>query len=165
MLTAPPDPWSHMDVPIESRKRLHTTAPLATVFEVLSDVPRSVSHYPDVESLDDLGGGAYRWTMREGGAAGIRHQVSYACHYVSDRASGEISWTPVEGVGNGRITGRWRLSADATGTWVDFENTGTLAMPIPRLLRAMGVSFVQSTFSAQIETYLSNLVHTFEGRS
>ena len=101
MLASPPDPRSDMDVPIESRKRFHTTAPLATVFDVLSDVPRSVSHYPDVESLEDLGGGAYRWAMREGGAAGIRHQVSYACHYVCDRASGEISWTPVEGVGNG----------------------------------------------------------------
>jgi hypothetical protein len=151
-----------MDVPIEVRKRFHTTAPIGLVFDVLSDVPRSVSHYPDVANLEDLGGGAYRWVLREMGAVGIRHQVSYGCRYVRDRAAGIVTWTPVDGVGNGRIAGRWGLTADANGTWIDFNNTGTLSLPIPRMLRSVGVSFVQSTFSAQIETYLANLMRTFE---
>ena len=152
-----------MDVQIESRKQFHTTAPLGTVFDILSDVPRSVAHYPDVATLEDLGGGSYRWALRALGAAGISHQVSYGCRYVSDRAAGVVSWTPVDGVGNGRIAGRWRLSADAGGTRVDFHNTGTLSLPIPRMLKSVGVPFVQSTFSAQIEAYLTNLMRTFEG--
>ena len=151
-----------MDVPIEVRKRFHTTAAIDLVFDVVSDVPRSVSHYPDVASLDDLGGGAYRWVLREMGAAGIRHQVSYGCRYVSDRAAGVVTWTPADGVGNGRITGRWHLTADADGTRIDFSNTGTLSLPIPRMLRSVGVAFVRSTFNAQIETYLANLMQTFE---
>jgi len=152
-----------MDVPIESKKRFHTAAPIDTVFGVLSDVPRSVSHYPDVQALVDLGGGSYRWELRELGAAGIRHQVSYGCHYVSDAEAGTVVWTPLDGVGNGRISGRWRLTADEAGTWVDFHNTGTLTIPIPRLMRSVGVPFVQSAFGKQIETYLANLNRTFEG--
>jgi len=152
-----------MDVPIEANKRFHTSAPVAEVFAVLSDVPRSVGHYPDVETLQRLEDGVYRWDLQELGAAGISHRIFYACRYVLDAEAGTVSWTPVEGVGNGRISGRWQLTADAAGTWIDFHNTGTLSVPIPRLLKSVGVPYVQAAFSAQIETYLANLVQTFEG--
>jgi hypothetical protein len=151
-----------MDIAIEVTKTFQSTASVERVFSILSDVPLSVSHYPDVESLEDLGGGAYQWNLRELGAAGIRHQIVYGCHYVSDAQAGTITWRPVEGLGNARIAGHWRLTADDAGTGIDFYNQGTLSIPIPRLLKSVGVPFVQAAFSSQIDTYLANLERTFE---
>jgi hypothetical protein len=161
MLRSPPS-GETMDIAIESNKRFHTKAPLDQVFQILSDVPRSVSHYPDVDSLEDLGGGAYQWNLRELGAAGIRHQIVYGCHYVCEAHTGSIRWRPVDGLGNARIAGHWDLTSDAAGTQIDFFNEGTLSIPIPRLLKSVGVPFVQAAFLAQIDTYLANLMRTFE---
>jgi len=40
-------------------------AKASDVFAVLSDVPTSASHFPKVDQLVDLGGGAYRWEMEK----------------------------------------------------------------------------------------------------
>lgn len=150
-----------MDITIEARERFHAPADIAFVFAVLSDVPRSVSHYPDVESLEDLGDGVYHWKLRKLGTAGISHQIEYACRYVSDESAGVVRWTPVAGVGNCVIEGEWTLSADSAGTQVTFANTGTLSIPVPRLLRSAAAPFVRSAFSGQMATYLANLRATF----
>ena len=95
------------------------------------------------------------------GAAGISHQVCYACTYESDPRALTVVWSPVEGVGNGVIQGRWELSAAGSGTLINFENTGLLKIPIPRLLKSAGVPFVKAAFARQIETYIENLCRTF----
>jgi carbon monoxide dehydrogenase subunit G len=60
------------------------------VFDVLSDVPTSVSHFPKVEKLSDLGDGVYQWEMEKVGTAQVHIQTVYACKYVSDRAKGTV---------------------------------------------------------------------------
>ncbi len=131
------------------------------MFEVLADVPRSASHYPDVAAVHEVSEGVYRWELKKLGTAGINHQVIYACRYVSDAEAGEIRWTPVEGVGNAIIAGSWQLSEGAAGTEIGFQNEGTLSIPIPRLLKSVAVPFIQASFRTQIERYIQNLTQTF----
>ena len=50
-------------VPISIVLDFYTAAPIQKVYEVLADVPRSVSHFPNVEKLVDLGQDKYRWEM------------------------------------------------------------------------------------------------------
>ena len=50
-------------------------AKAAEVFEVLSDVPTSVSHFPKVDQLVDLGGNSYRWEMEKVGTAKVNIQT------------------------------------------------------------------------------------------
>jgi hypothetical protein len=64
------------------------------VFDLLSDVPKSVSHFPKVHALTDMGGGAYRWEMEKVGTAQVNIQTIYASKYVSDRKKGTVVWTP-----------------------------------------------------------------------
>ena len=78
-------------------------AKAAEVFEVLSDVPTSVSHFPKVDQLTDLGGGVYQWEMEKVGTAQVNIQTVYASQYVSDKAKGTVKWTPVPGVGNALV--------------------------------------------------------------
>ena len=60
------------------------------VFAVLSDVPTSVSHFPKVEKLTDMGGGVYKWEMQKVGTAQVNIQTIYASKYTADRAKGAV---------------------------------------------------------------------------
>lgn len=84
-------------------------AKAAEVFEVLSDVPESVSHFPKVDKLTDLGGGVYQWEMEKVGTAQVNIQTVYASKYVSDQARGTVKWTPVKGIGNAQVGGSWKI--------------------------------------------------------
>ena len=150
-----------MEIKLELSKRFETSAAIDDVFDILADVPRSVSHYPDILSLEDLGDEVYKWTMQKLGVGGISHQVVYACRYASDAAKSEVSWSPIEGVGNGLIEGCWRLSTVAGGTSVDFQNVGRLQIPVPRILKSAAVPFVEAAFGKQVETYIAQLCETF----
>ncbi len=46
-------------------------AKAADVFEVLSDVPTSVSHFPKVDKLTDMGDGVFKWEMEKVGTAQV----------------------------------------------------------------------------------------------
>jgi carbon monoxide dehydrogenase subunit G len=84
-------------------------AKASEVFEVLSDVPDSVSHFPKVEQLTDMGDGVYKWEMEKVGTAQVNIQTVYASKYVSNKAKGTIVWTPVRGVGNALVGGHWKI--------------------------------------------------------
>jgi carbon monoxide dehydrogenase subunit G len=135
------------------------------VFQILADVPRSVSHFPKVRQLVDLGRNAYRWEMEPMGTAGISHQVVYACTYVPSAAQQSVAWTPVKGVGNGVIEGHWKLREAGKGTAIHFHTEGALEVPVPRLLKSIAEPFVQAEFTRSIEIYLDNLSRTFGGRA
>ena len=75
-------------------------APFKDVFDVLSDVPVSVSHFPKVDKLVDMGDGVYRWEMAKVGTAQVNIQTVYASKYTSNKAKGTVVWKPVPGVGN-----------------------------------------------------------------
>jgi hypothetical protein len=63
-------------------------AKAAEVFAVLADVPRSVSHFPKVHQLKDLGDGVYQWDMEKVGTEHINIHTVYASKYVSNKAKG-----------------------------------------------------------------------------
>ncbi|MEO7391631.1 MAG: hypothetical protein ABIU58_05620, partial [Ramlibacter sp.] len=53
-------------------------AKASEVYEVLSDVPTSVSHFPKVDKLTDMGDGVYKWEMEKVGTAQVNIQTVYA---------------------------------------------------------------------------------------
>ena len=106
-------------------------AGIQDVFDLVSDVPRSVSHFPKVEQLDDLGGGAYRWRMEKVGTAQVNIQTIYASQYVSDRKKGSVVWSPVAGEGNAQVGGSWKLSATKKGTKLQLRIHGVADVPLP----------------------------------
>lgn len=146
-----------MKVSVDISDSFHVTADLKTAFALLSDVPRSVSHFPDMQKLQDEGKGRYCWYLKPLGAAGISHQVIYACTYVADEKTMTVTWTPVTGVGNGVIRGQWRLKAQGQGTAIGFQTSGELDVPVPMLLRAAAKPVIQGLFQSQVRGYLKNI--------
>ena len=126
------------------------------VFEVLSDVPTSVSHFPKVEQLTDLGGGVYQWEMQKVGTTQVNIQTVYASKYTSkfDAAKGQgtVKWTPVKGVGNALVSGHWKIG-DRAGKATDIELAieGEIEVPLPGLMKMVVVPVVQGEFEKLVE--------------
>ena len=140
-------------------------APFKEVFDLLSDVPESVSHFPKVDKLVDMGDGVYRWEMAKVGTAQGNIQTVYASKYVSDRKKGSVVWTPVPGVGNALVGGSWKISDRKKSTALEFKVSGTVNVALPGLMKMVVVPVVQGEFEKLVEKYIDNLVKRFGGEA
>ena len=140
-------------------------APFKDVFDVLSDVPTSVSHFPKVDKLVDMGDGVYRWEMAKVGTAQVNIQTVYASKYVSNRAKGSVLWTPVPGVGNALVGGSWKISDQKKSTALEFKVKGTVDVALPGLMKMVVVPVVQGEFEKLVEKYIDNLIKRFGGEA
>lgn len=138
-------------------------APFQTVFEMLSDVPKSASHFPQLDQLVDLGGGVYRWEMAKIGISKFVLQTVYASKYVSDVAKGSVVWTPVKGQGNALVSGSWKVVDKKKSTHLTLHITGVVEMPLPSMVKMIVVPAVQAEFEKLVEHYIENLTKTFGG--
>ena len=123
----------------------------ADVFAVLSDVPTSVSHFPKVDQLTDLGDGVYKWEMEKVGTAQVNIQTVYACKYVNDKAKGTVKWTPVKGVGNAQVSGSWKVVDNKKSTSVELKITADVEVPLPGLMKMVVAPVVESEFEKLVD--------------
>lgn len=138
-------------------------AKAAEVFEVLSDVPESVSHFPKVDKLTDLGGGVYQWEMEKVGTAQVNIQTVYASKYVSDKARGTVKWTPVKGIGNAQVGGSWKIVDNKKSTGLTLAIQGEIEVPLPGLMKMVVAPVVEGEFEKLVEKYIANLIKRFGG--
>lgn len=149
-------------VSIEVSREIEIPAGYDEVFDLLSDVPRSASHFPKVSQLVDLGDNTYRWEMKKIGVDKHSLQTVYASQYVCDRDTGKITWEPVKGEGNGVVKGSWTLTAkDASATTVKFWSSAALVLPLPSLLKLAISPIIKHEFNSLVDTYMANLKQAF----
>lgn len=134
------------------------------VFNVLADVPESISHFPKVESLEDKGDGVYRLATQKIGFDKYHLQTVYTSKYVNDRDKGSVKWTPAKGeTDNAAVRGSWAIKPiDETKTRIAFKTKGELEIPLPKLLKMVLAPVVKAEFTGMIEEYIANLNKTFE---
>lgn len=156
-------------VKIDLGYEFNVKAKAAEVFEVLSDVPTSVSHFPKVDQLVDLGGNSYRWEMEKVGTAQVNIQTVYACKYVSKwdaaKGHGTVKWTPVKGVGNALVSGSWDISDQKKHTAIALAIQGDIEVPLPGLMKMVVVPVVEGEFEKLVEKYIANLIKRFGGEA
>lgn len=150
-------------VPIDLGYEFDVKARPSEVFEVLADVPVSVSHFPKVDKLTDLGGGVYKWEMAKVGTAQVNIQTVYASKYASDKAKGTVVWTPVPGVGNALVGGHWKIKDKKKSTGIELKIAGEITLPLPGLMKMVVVPVVEGEFEKLVEKYIANLVKRFGG--
>jgi carbon monoxide dehydrogenase subunit G len=138
-------------------------ASIKDVFDLVSDVPKSASHFPKVDKLTDLGQGVYRWAMQKVGTQQVNIQTVYASKYVADRKKGTVVWTPVKGEGNALVSGSWKLAETKKGTAVEFKVFGTVDVALPGLMKMVVVPIVAGEFEKLVEKYIDNLIQKFGG--
>jgi carbon monoxide dehydrogenase subunit G len=147
----------------EMNVALNVKAPYKLVFDTLSDVPGSATHYPKVDKLIDEGDGVYRWEMEKVGIGSFFLQTVYASKYVSNPATGIISWTPVKGVGNSLVKGEWKIKDMKKHTNIAMTVQGEFTIPAPGLMKMVLSSLVKSEFDKMTNVYLENLTKFFGG--
>lgn len=150
-------------VTIDVSKQFETPASPDKVFELLADVPRSASYFPDVEKLEPLGGNSYRWIM-EKIALGEHtlQQTIYTCTYNScNRESLRVDWEPIASEGNASVEGGWRLEPAEAGTKVRLHSKGTLEVDLPGFLQLFLSPLIELAFTQKIDRYLRNLQEAF----
>jgi len=140
-------------------------APYDEVFGVLADVPESVSHFPKVHQLVDMGGGVYRWEMEKVGTAQVNIQTIYASKYVSSKAKGSVIWTPVKGVGNALVGGSWKIVDQKKSTALELKISGKVDVALPGLMKMIVVPVVAGEFEKLVEKYIDNLIKRFGGEA
>lgn len=150
-------------VKIDLGYEFEVKAKAAEVFALLSDVPTSVGHFPKVQQLVDMGGGVYRWEMEKVGTAQVNIQTIYASKYVSDKAKGTVTWTPVKDVGNALVGGSWTIVDKKKSTAIALAIEGTVDVPLPGLMKMVVVPVVQGEFEKLVEQYIDNLIAHFGG--
>jgi carbon monoxide dehydrogenase subunit G len=152
-----------MTVTIDLGYELTVKADYNTVFDTLSDVPKSASYFPKVDQLVDLGKNTYRWEMAKIGIAQINLQTIYASKYVSNKAKGTVVWTPVEGEGNALVSGNWKITDKKNATHLVLHIQGDLTLPLPGLMKKMIAPVVEGEFEKLVEQYIDNLTKQFGG--
>lgn len=140
-------------------------AKASDVFAVLSDVPTSAGHFPKVDQLVDLGGGAYRWEMEKIGIASISLQTIYASKYTTNKAKGTVTWTPVKGEGNALVAGSWKITDNKKSTHIELEIQGELTLPLPGLMKMVAGPVTVAEFEKLVEQYIANLTQHFGGEA
>jgi carbon monoxide dehydrogenase subunit G len=140
-------------------------AKASDVLEVLSDVPTSASHFPKVDKLTDLGGGAYRWEMEKIGIASINLQTIYASKYTTNKTKGTVTWTPVKGEGNALVSGSWTVKDNKKSTNIVLEIQGELTLPLPGLMKMVAGPVAEAEFEKMVEQYIENLTKRFGGEA
>jgi carbon monoxide dehydrogenase subunit G len=150
-------------VSIELGFEFDVKAPAKEVFAVLADVPESASHYPKVDQLVDLGGGAYRWEMEKIGIGALNLQTVYASKYVANEAKGTVVWTPVKGEGNALVSGSWKIKEKKKSTTVVLQVQAELSLPLPALTKMVVEPVIEAEFEKLTEQYIANLIERFGG--
>lgn len=138
-------------------------APFTEVFNLLADVPTSVSFFPKVKQLVDMGGGVYRWEMQKVGSGQVSLQTIYASKYVANRAKGTVVWTPVKDVGNAQVGGSWKITDRKGSTGIVLKTSGQVEVPLPGLMKMVVTPVVKGEFEGLVEKYVANLIKRFGG--
>lgn len=146
-----------ISITIEINRDFTVPASFDKVFDLLSDVPASGSHFPKVDQLIDLGNSTYRWEMEKIGVDKHALQSIYACRYESDKSAGTIVWKPIKGEGNGLVSGNWKITPVDEGTHITFATEAKMTLPLPSLLKLAISPVVKHEFNSLIDTYTENL--------
>ena len=150
-------------VPFDLSYEFEVKAKASEVFDILSHVPSSASHFPKVADLIDLGDNSYRWEMEKVGPAQMNIQTIYACKYASDKKKGIVTWTPIKGEGNAQVSGTWTITDNKKSTLIVLNTSGELQIPLPGLMKSVVSPVVFAENEKLIEKYIDNLIKKFGG--
>ena len=154
-----------LTVDIDLGYELEVRAKAAEVFALLSDVPASVSHFPKVDKLTDMGGGVYKWEMEKVGTAQVNIQTVYASKYTSNKVKGTVVWAPVEGVGNALVGGHWKIKDNGKSSALELKIEGQITLPLPGLMKMVVAPVVEGEFEKLVDKYIANLIKQFGGEA
>lgn len=153
-----------IELPLEQERAFSSPASPAQAWALLSAIPDSAAHFPDMEELLPVPPDGFTWRLRKTGVGPLSLQAQWTSRYRYDQAAGTIDWTPIEGSGgNMLVSGGWRITPEGAGCRVAFKNHALFQVPAPRLMKSMVEGFVRRENERLIDDYLANLARSLAG--
>ncbi len=144
-------------ITVETEKYFEVSTPVNETWKILSQTEQAVSHYPKLESIENIEGNKWVWKLEKIGLKNFYHQIVYAVEYHFDEEAGTIRWEPLPELGNSIISGAFEITETENGSQVRLTTTGEMDMPIPKLFRSMAVAFIEKEFDSHISQFAQNL--------
>jgi len=130
----------------------------------VADVPASVAHFPGLESIEPVGPATWRWRLERLGSGRLSLQTVYSCRYTVDAAARTVVWESVTGdPDNARVHGSWTVTASPGGARLRLQNTLSIALPVPALMRRPAEALLRTENERLVARYIANLKQTLSG--
>ena len=111
----------------------------------------------------DLGNNIWRWEMERIGIGEHTLQQSiYACKYISDKNRQTVTWTPVEGIGNAIVNGKWKITPTQEGCKAVLQSNAVITVNLPGFLEIILSPLIRMEFENLVDQYVANLKKEFE---
>ncbi|MBI4576183.1 MAG: SRPBCC family protein [Planctomycetes bacterium] len=146
-------------VPVDYAGGILVGAPIEEAYGLVSDCPRSASHFPGLESftrVEGRRGEVYEWVNEESRLGAFHFRVRYQARFHKKRPR-EVAWESVPGQGSVDVRGRWTLAREGEGTRLDFSMEVVLHLRIPRLARGVARRVIRARMQAPMREYLENI--------
>lgn len=121
--------------------------------------------FPKLDSVQQVAGEAYLYTLKPIGKAGIEHVTSYAADYTYSESSDSLtmSWTAIPGLGNADLDGQLKFKQlPDQQVRITLRITGELsAIDVPFLVAPVAPSVTRTLFEENAQQYLNNLANRY----
>lgn len=134
------------------------------VYALLSDIPASAAHFPQVEAVEPDPSGVWTWRLERIGLGKVSIQTVYGLRYTLDPAAPGLAWEPAPGVGNATASGAWTIEPAAGGSRILFRNRLEVGFRgVPGVLRRVIEPLATQENARLVRAYLANLGRTLGG--
>ncbi len=148
-------------IPVKVNQEIRVAASPDEMHQLISDVPRSASHYPDLQNLVALDPVTYRWEMVPFGYAGVSMQPVYVLRYVHHRDALRVTWDTVPEEGHFvTVEGDWQLAPDGSGTHGIITLDMRFDLPVPKMFVSMAQQMIGEQTQNQLIGYTQALTKT-----
>lgn len=126
-------------------------------FELLSDVPRSASHFPRLERVVELDDHAWRWEIVFG-LGRVSVEAFYASRFIVDEAMRTVIWEPIDDpVSNGKVSGRWTVEPTTEGCRCRLTYKAKFDFPMPKIMKSAVKGLIRAEFIRMTNGYVKSL--------
>ena len=153
-------------------RQFAAACPAEVAFDFLCDVAASARLFPllaDIQRAPSYDRGAdlaWRSVLRPQGPPPFSLVPVYVCRYHLEPGARRLSWSPVEGAGNTRVSGRCQVDADGPSARLSFELSMETQLSAPALARRIAQAAVQVGFEGAVSTYVRRVQrHLERGRA
>jgi len=144
-------------VPVYVKKTFEVEYSGEEVFKILSDVPNSVSHFPNISRIDNIGKNAFQWEMKKSVVASLNIETVYSCNYSYNKDEGWVKWNSRQINGGGKMDVKWVIDPKKGATKIEFSSDGMLEIPLSSIFKLIVTPLVISEFENMVDKYIENL--------
>lgn len=127
------------------------------LFALLSDLPKTMAHFPKLRSFTEHENGAWLWDIEPIHVAGMTYEISVATGFEIDSGKRVVTLLPVSSIGHAHIGGHFRAVQSGDHAELQLDIAGTIEVDVPMLLRAPAKPFIRGYFAKLVDRFIERI--------